>query len=58
MGGFAMRNVRAEAMAKINGLNGISGSATFVDKRDPVKSAVIIEYKDGRQVFKTKVNPK
>ena len=53
-----MRNVRAEAMAKINGLNGISGSATFVGKRDPVKSAVIIEYKDGRQVFKTKVNPK
>jgi len=48
----------AEAMAKIKGLKGVSGSVTFDAKHDPVKSAVIIEYKDGRQVFKTKVNPK
>ena len=53
-----MKNVRAETMAKINGLNGLSGSVTFADKYDPVKRVVIIEYKDGRQVFKTKVDPK
>ena len=48
----------AEAMAKIKGLKGVSGSVTFDAKHDPVKSAVIIEYKDGKQVFKSKVDPK
>ncbi len=48
----------AEAMAKINALPGVSGKYTFNAQHDPVKSAVIIEYKDGKQVFKTKVEPK
>ena len=47
----------AEAMAKIKGFNGVSGSVTFNEQHNPVKSAVIIEHKGGVQTFKTKVNP-
>jgi branched-chain amino acid transport system substrate-binding protein len=47
----------AEAMAKIKGFNGVSGSVTFNEQHNPVKSAVIIEHKGGAQTFKTKVNP-
>lgn len=47
----------SEAMAKINGFSGVSGSVTFDAKHNPVKSAVILEYKDGAQSLKTKINP-
>lgn len=47
----------SEAMAKINGFSGVSGSVTFDDKHNPVKSAVILEYKDGAQSLKTKIDP-
>lgn len=47
----------SEAMAKINRFSGVSGSVTFDDKHNPVKSAVILEYKDGAQSLKTKINP-
>lgn len=47
----------SEAMAKINGFSGVSGSVTFDDKHNPVKSAIILEYKDGAQSLKTKINP-
>ncbi len=47
----------AAAIAKIDGLNGVSGAIKFDDKHNPVKSAVIIEHKDGLQTFKAKVNP-
>lgn len=47
----------SEAMAKINGFSGVAGSVTFDDKHNPVKSAVILEYKDGAQSLKTKINP-
>lgn len=47
----------SEAMSKINGFSGVSGSVTFDDKHNPVKSAVILEYKDGAQSLKTKINP-
>ena len=47
----------SEAMAKINGFSGVSGSVTFDDKHNPVKSAVILEYTDGAQSLKTKINP-
>ena len=46
-----------DAMAKTAGFNGVSGNVTFNEQHNPVKSAVIIEYKDGAQVFKTKINP-
>ena len=47
----------SEAMAKINGFNGVSGSVTFDAQHNPVKSAVILEYVDGKQALKTKINP-
>lgn len=46
-----------EAMAKIKGFKGVSGEVTFNEEHNPIKSAVIIEHKDGKQTFKTKVNP-
>lgn len=46
-----------EAMAKISGFKGVSGDVTFNEQHNPIKSAVIIEHKDGVQTFKTKVNP-
>lgn len=46
-----------EALAKINGFAGVSGSVTFDAQHNPIKSAVIIEYKDGAQSFRTKINP-
>lgn len=47
----------AEAMAKVSGFKGVSGEVTFNEQHNPIKSAVIIEHKDGAQTFKTKVNP-
>lgn len=47
----------AEAMAKISGFKGVSGEVTFNEQHNPIKSAVIIEHKNGAQTFKTKVNP-
>jgi branched-chain amino acid transport system substrate-binding protein len=47
----------AVAMAKIKDLQGVTGATTFDDKHNPIKSAVIIEHVDGKQTFKTKINP-
>lgn len=47
----------AAAMANIKGFKGVSGEVTFNEQHNPIKSAVIIEHKDGVQTFKTKVNP-
>lgn len=47
----------AAAMAKISGFKGVSGEVTFNEQHNPIKSAVIIEHKDGVQTFKAKVNP-
>lgn len=47
----------AAAIAKVKDLNGVSGAITFDDKHNPIKSAVIIEHIDGKQTFKTKINP-
>lgn len=47
----------AEAMSKISGFKGVSGDVVFDEQHNPIKSAVIIEYIDGAQTFKTKVNP-
>lgn len=46
-----------DAMAATKGFEGVSGTVTFDAKHNPVKSAVIIGFKDGAQVFKGKVNP-
>lgn len=47
----------AAAMAKISGFKGVSVEVTFNEQHNPIKSAVIIEHKDGVQTFKAKVNP-
>ena len=47
----------SEALAKINGFQGVSGTVTFDAQHNPVKSAVILEYVDGKQALKTKINP-
>lgn len=47
----------AAAMAKTSGFKGVSGDVVFDEYHNPVKSAVIIEHIDGKQTFKTKVNP-
>lgn len=36
---------------------GVSGNIVFDENRNPIKSAVVIEIKDGKQVYKTTVNP-
>lgn len=46
-----------DAMAATKDFSGVSGNVTFNAQHNPVKSAVIIQYKDGVQVFNTKINP-
>jgi branched-chain amino acid transport system substrate-binding protein len=46
-----------DAMAASKDFQGVSGSITLNQTHDAVKSAVIIEMKDGKQTFKAKVNP-
>ena len=40
-----------DAMAAVDGLEGITGSYTFNETNDPVKSAAMIEVQDGKEVF-------
>ena len=46
-----------EALAQIKNLQVSSGIITLDASHNPVKSAVVIEMKDGKQVFKERVNP-
>ncbi|MDR3560992.1 MAG: ABC transporter substrate-binding protein [Negativicutes bacterium] len=46
-----------DAIAQTKGLAVVTGMVTLNEMHDPVKSAVVIEMKDGKQVFKEKVNP-
>jgi branched-chain amino acid transport system substrate-binding protein len=45
-----------DALVKTD-INVVSGRITFDKNRNPIKSAVIIEIKDGKQVYKTTVSP-
>ncbi|NLI55519.1 ABC transporter substrate-binding protein [bacterium] len=45
-----------EALKNIE-FNGVTGFITFDENRNPVKSVVILEIKNGQQVYKTAVNP-
>ncbi|MEI6877074.1 MAG: ABC transporter substrate-binding protein, partial [Spirochaetota bacterium] len=42
---------------KATDLGVVSGQVRFDASRNPIKSAVIIEIKDGKQVYKTTINP-
>lgn len=46
-----------DALAKIKGLEAVTGNITFNENHDPVKSAVILTYKGGKQTFVTKIEP-
>lgn len=45
------------ALAATKDLKLATGVVTLNESHDPVKSAVVLEYKDGKQVFRSKVNP-
>lgn len=46
-----------DELAKTKDYNAVSGLISLNETHDPVKSAVIIEMKDGLQTFRQKVNP-
>ena len=46
-----------DALEQTKGLKVVSGVITLDANHNPVKSAVVIEVKDGQLVFKEKVNP-
>lgn len=46
-----------DALAQTKNLQVVTGVITLDANHDPVKSAVVIEMKDGKQIFKEKVNP-
>ena len=46
-----------DELAKTKDYTAVSGLISFNENHDPIKSAVIIEMKDGLQTFREKVNP-
>lgn len=46
-----------DALAQTKGFQAVTGTISFDAEHNPVKSAVIIEIKDGKQVFREKINP-
>lgn len=46
-----------KALAETKDLSLITGTFTVDEKHNPVKSATVLEFVDGNQEFKTKVNP-
>lgn len=46
-----------DALAETKDLTLVTGIISVDEDHNPIKSATVLEYKDGEQVFKTKVNP-
>jgi branched-chain amino acid transport system substrate-binding protein len=46
-----------DALAETKDLDLVTGTVTIDKEHNPIKSATILEYKEGKQVFNTKVNP-
>lgn len=46
-----------DALAQTKGLQVVTGLINLDSSHNPVKSAVVIEMKEGKQVFKEKINP-
>lgn len=46
-----------DAMAQTKDLALVSGKITFDNQHNPIKTATVLKYKDGKQQFETKVNP-
>lgn len=47
----------AEALEKITDFEGITGKMSIDEQHNPVKAGVIIEFKDGKQVVNTRIQP-
>jgi branched-chain amino acid transport system substrate-binding protein len=48
----------ATALAKITDFQGITGKMTIDKQHNPIKAGVIIEFKDGKQIMNTRIQPK
>ncbi len=46
-----------EALAKIKDFEGITGKMSIDEQHNPVKAGVVIEFKDGKQVMNTRIQP-
>ncbi|HEU4964465.1 MAG TPA: ABC transporter substrate-binding protein [Bacilli bacterium] len=46
-----------DALANTTAFEGVTGKIALDKEHNPVKAAVILEYKDGKQVFKDKIQP-
>lgn len=46
-----------DALANTKDFEGVTGKISLDKNHDPVKAAVVLEYKDGKQTFNTKVQP-
>ncbi|AOH55888.1 ABC transporter substrate-binding protein [Peribacillus muralis] len=46
-----------QALEDVKDLQLVSGTLNLDKNHDPIKSATILEYVDGKQTFKTKINP-
>lgn len=46
-----------DALEKIEGFEGITGTMSIDEQHNPVKAGVIIEFKDGVQTMKTRIQP-
>jgi branched-chain amino acid transport system substrate-binding protein len=46
-----------DALAETKDLSLVTGVVTVDELHNPIKSATVLEHKDGKQVFKSKVNP-
>jgi len=46
-----------DALAKIKDFVGVTGKMSIDANHNPIKAGIIIEYKDGKQIMKTRVQP-
>lgn len=46
-----------DALAKIKDFEGVTGKMTIDEQHNPIKAGVIIEFKDGNQVMRTRIQP-
>jgi branched-chain amino acid transport system substrate-binding protein len=46
-----------DALAATKDFEGVTGKIALDKNHDPVKAAVVLEYKDGKQVYKDKIQP-
>jgi len=55
--GAADKEKIKDALAATKDFTGVTGKIALDKNHDPVKAAVVLEYKDGKQVYKDKIQP-